>query len=92
MFLRCVWCLNALRHSNFSTTSILFRNHYEALGITPKATQTDIKSAYYKLSMRYHPDKNKGSTDASKKFQDITAAYEVLGNFKLRKLYDKGNP
>lgn len=65
-------------------------NHYDILGITPKATQTDIKSAYYKLSMLYHPDRNKGSDEAANKFRAITAAYEVLGNFRLRRLYDKG--
>ena len=40
--------------------------------------------------MVYHPDKNKDSLEASEKFREITAAYEVLGNFRLRKLYDKG--
>ena len=40
--------------------------------------------------MLYHPDKNKDSEDAAEKFREITAAYEVLGNFRLRKLYDKG--
>lgn len=40
--------------------------------------------------MTYHPDKNKGSTLATDKFREITEAYEVLGNFRLRKLYDKG--
>lgn len=96
MFPRCL-CFNIIKLNlncqNFSTANILLKSHYDALGITPKATHTDIKTAYYKLSMLYHPDKNKGSADASKKFQDISAAYEVLGNFKLRKLYDKGkNP
>ncbi|XP_055685225.1 dnaJ homolog subfamily C member 30, mitochondrial [Lutzomyia longipalpis] len=66
------------------------KNHYDVLGLTPKATQNDIKAAYYKLSMMYHPDKNKGSEEAATKFRDITAAYEVLGTFRLRKLYDKG--
>lgn len=74
----------------FSLSSQLTKSHYDALGLTPKATQSDIKNAYYKLSMLYHPDKNKGSEDAAKTFRDITAAYEVLGNLKLRKLYDKG--
>lgn len=40
--------------------------------------------------MLYHPDKNKESEEAAEKFRQITAAYEVLGNFRLRKLYDKG--
>jgi DnaJ family protein C protein 30 len=42
------------------------------------------------MSMLFHPDKNKGSEEAAQKFRDITEAYEVLGNLRLRKLYDKG--
>ncbi|XP_071448129.1 uncharacterized protein [Hetaerina americana] len=72
-----------------STSNVLFKSHYDVLGLTPKATQSDIKAAYYKLSMIYHPDKNKESS-ASSTFRDITTAYEVLGNYKLRKLYDRG--
>lgn len=64
-------------------------NHYNALGLTKHATQSEIKGAYYKLSMLYHPDKN-SDAEAAQKFRDITAAYEILGNIKLRKLYDKG--
>ncbi|XP_059619524.1 dnaJ homolog subfamily C member 30, mitochondrial [Phlebotomus argentipes] len=76
----------------FSRTRILFqaKNHYDVLGLTPKATQNDIKAAYYKLSKQYHPDKNKGSEEAVTKFRDITAAYEILGTYRLRRLYDKG--
>lgn len=40
--------------------------------------------------MTYHPDKNKDDLEAAEKFREITSAYEVLGNFRLRKLYDKG--
>lgn len=76
---------------NFSNSCVTNRSHYDSLGITPKATQADVKNAYYQLSKVYHPDKNKGCPEASKKFQDISNAYEVLGNFKLRKMYDKGN-
>lgn len=74
----------------FSVSAICNRSHYESLGITPHATQADIKAAYYKMSMSFHPDKNKGSEEAAQKFRDITEAYEVLGNLRLRKLYDKG--
>jgi DnaJ family protein C protein 30 len=42
------------------------------------------------MSMEFHPDKNKGSEEAARKFRAITEAYEVLGNLRLRKLYDKG--
>ncbi|XP_063628829.1 dnaJ homolog subfamily C member 30, mitochondrial-like [Cydia splendana] len=71
------------------TSSVAYANHYEVLGVTPRSTQNDIKSAYYKLSKLYHPDKS--SDDASaKKFRAISEAYEVLGNVKLKKMYDKG--
>lgn len=50
------------------------KNLYTVLGLTPKATQTDIKQAYYKMSMQYHPDKNEGSESAVQKFREITEA------------------
>ncbi|XP_017119690.1 dnaJ homolog subfamily C member 30, mitochondrial [Drosophila elegans] len=65
-------------------------SHYDALGIAQKCTQNEIKAAYYKLSMLYHPDRNQGSESAAKKFREINQAYEVLGNYRLRRLYDKG--
>lgn len=77
-------------HASLQLKTSKKKNHYDSLGITAKATQADVKSAYYKLSMVYHPDKNKDSVDASEKFRDITTAYEVLGNVKSRKLYDRG--
>lgn len=64
------------------------KNHYDTLKISPHATQNEVKSAYYKLSLQYHPDKNK-SGYAKQKFQDISDAYEVLGNYELRKNYDR---
>lgn len=64
------------------------KNHYDTLKISPHATQNEVKSAYYKLSLQYHPDKNK-SGYARQKFQDISDAYEVLGNYELRKNYDR---
>lgn len=84
-----------------STTPALFntkpRNHYDSLGLVKTATQAEVKSAYYDLSKVYHPDRNQGETKEqrdqhSQRFRDITEAYEVLGNVKSRKLYDKGNP
>lgn len=74
----------------FSISAVYSISHYESLGLTRHATQADIKSAYYKMSMEFHPDKNKGSEDAAEKFRAISEAYEVLGNLRLRRLYDKG--
>lgn len=74
-----------------STSSRELKSHYEALGVSKTASQNDVKTAFYKLSKIYHPDKNKGCPMASKKFQDILNAYQVLGNFEKRELYDKGS-
>lgn len=53
--------------------------------------QADIKAQYYKLSKIFHPDANKDDSEAAaENFRLITEAYEVLGNYRLRKLYDKG--
>ncbi|OXA52805.1 dnaJ homolog subfamily B member 9 [Folsomia candida] len=62
-------------------------SYYDLLGVTPRASQADIKKAFYELSMKCHPDKTKGDDT---KFREISTAYEVLGNLKLRKMYDKG--
>lgn len=69
---------------------IAYKSHYEALKISNTATHKEIKDAYYRLSMIYHPDKNKGCEEAANIFRDITSAYEVLGNARQRKLYDSG--
>ena len=76
---------------NLSTAPCrLASTHYDALGITPKATQGEVKAAYYRMSKMYHPDRN-SNIDAPQKFRNVTAAYEVLGDVRLRRLYDKGN-
>lgn len=66
------------------------KNHYDSLGVHPKSTQGEVKNAYYKMSMVYHPDKNEGNQEYAQKFREITEAYEVLGNVKSRKMYDRG--
>ncbi|KAL1130029.1 hypothetical protein AAG570_012972 [Ranatra chinensis] len=65
-----------------------YSNHYEALGVSTKATLRDIKSAYYRLSMIYHPDRNKGCKLAAEKFCKLKEAYEVLADPATRKGYD----
>ncbi|XP_076453001.1 dnaJ homolog subfamily C member 30, mitochondrial-like [Babylonia areolata] len=62
--------------------------YYDVLRVSPKATQAEIKSAYYKLSKEYHPDINKN--DESNMFTQISEAYEILGNTKKRRMYDHG--
>ena len=66
------------------------KDFYAILGITPSATQVEVKHAYYRLSMKHHPDRNVGSTQAHHKFAEISEAYSVLGQFELRKKYDMG--
>ncbi|XP_011304090.1 dnaJ homolog subfamily C member 30 [Fopius arisanus] len=65
------------------------KNHYDSLEVDSKATQGEIKSAYFKLTMQYHPDKN-SSEEAKVKFRDIIDAYDVLGNYQKRRQYDRG--
>lgn len=66
-------------------------DHYKALGVSKRATAQEIKDAYYELSKRYHPDKNKGSDLASGRFREIKEAYEVLGNHGKKRIYDRGD-
>lgn len=61
---------------------------YETLGIGKSATDQDIKSAYRKLALKYHPDKHKGDKDSEAKFKEINQAYEVLSDKKKRQQYD----
>lgn len=65
------------------------RDYYEILGISKSATEQEIKQAYRKLALKYHPDKNKGNAEAEEKFKEATEAYEVLRDPKKRASYDK---
>ena len=63
-------------------------NLYEALGVSETASQEDIKKAYRKLSLQYHPDRNNNSPESTNKFQVISSAYEVIGDEEKRRQYD----
>lgn len=66
-----------------------YKDYYNILGVSKNATQDDIKKAYRKLAVKYHPDKNSGSRAAEDKFKDIGEAYEVLKDPEKRKQYDR---
>ncbi|MEM3880619.1 MAG: molecular chaperone DnaJ, partial [Candidatus Bathyarchaeia archaeon] len=63
------------------------RDYYEILGVSRNATKEEIKDAYRKLAMQYHPDRNK-SPDAEEKFKEISEAYAVLSDDEKRRQYD----
>uniref|UniRef100_A0A182RMA8 J domain-containing protein n=1 Tax=Anopheles funestus TaxID=62324 RepID=A0A182RMA8_ANOFN len=65
------------------------RDFYKILGLRKTASKNEIKKAYRTLAKELHPDKNKDDPDASQKFQDLGAAYEVLSDDDKRKLYDR---
>ncbi|MBZ0515894.1 DnaJ domain-containing protein, partial [Clostridioides difficile] len=65
------------------------RDYYEVLGISKGAEAQEIKKAYRKLAMKYHPDRNPGDKEAEEKFKEINEAYEVLSDDTKRKTYDQ---
>jgi len=65
-------------------------NLYDVLGIDEEASESQIKRAYRKLSLKYHPDKNAGDDEAASKFQEVSHAYEILSDPDTRMLYDSG--
>ena len=65
------------------------RDYYEVLGVSKTATDAEIKKAYRKLAMKYHPDYNPGDKEAEEKFKEINEANEVLSDEKKRQLYDQ---
>ena len=65
------------------------RDYYEVLGIPRDADARAIKSAYRKLAMKYHPDRNAGDTAAEEQFKEAAEAYEVLSDLQKRQLYDR---
>lgn len=64
------------------------KDYYKILGVKKDASQEEIKKAFRKLSIKWHPDKNKGSKEAEEKFKEIAEAYEVLSDANKRAEYD----
>lgn len=65
------------------------RDYYDVLGVSRNADQAEIKSAYRKLAIKYHPDKNPNNQEAEEKFKEAAEAYEVLSNPEKRQRYDQ---
>jgi molecular chaperone DnaJ len=65
------------------------RDYYEVLGVQKSASAQELKKAYRKLAVKYHPDKNPGDKEAEEKFKEAAEAYEVLSNSEKRQRYDQ---
>ncbi len=71
------------------TSGMAQRDYYEVLGLQKDASPEDIKKAYRKLALKFHPDKNQGDATAEGKFKEVSEAFEVLTDPEKRKLYDQ---
>jgi molecular chaperone DnaJ len=64
-------------------------NYYAVLGVSLQASQEEIKKAYRKLALQFHPDLNRGNRQTEHKIREVNAAYEILGDPEARKTYDR---
>ena len=65
------------------------RDYYEVLGVSRDASTIDLKKAYRKIAMKFHPDRNPGDKNAEDKFKEASEAFEVLGDPSKRQRYDQ---
>jgi len=72
-----------------SLPSNVKRDYYDVLGVQRGATDQEIKSAYRKLALQYHPDRNPNNPDAEEKFKECSEAYAVLADAEKRSMYDR---
>uniref|UniRef100_A0A7N0ZX81 DnaJ protein ERDJ3B n=1 Tax=Kalanchoe fedtschenkoi TaxID=63787 RepID=A0A7N0ZX81_KALFE len=73
----------------YAVAAIAAKSYYEILQVQKGASDAQIKRAYRKLALKYHPDKNQGNAEAHAKFTDINNAYEVLSDSEKRSIYDR---
>ena len=66
-----------------------YKDYYKILGVEKKASQDDIKKAYRKCALEFHPDRNPGDKKSEDKFKEATEAYQVLSDAAKRKVYDQ---
>ncbi len=64
------------------------RDYYEVLGVSREASEQEVKSAYRKLALKHHPDRNPGDKEAEERFKEAAEAYGVLGDAEKRRRYD----
>ncbi|KAJ7973039.1 DnaJ protein like [Quillaja saponaria] len=73
----------------YALSAIAGKSYYDVLQVPKGASDEQIKRAYRKLALKYHPDKNQGNEEANKKFAEISNAYEVLSDGDKRSIYDR---
>ncbi|XP_023513629.1 dnaJ protein ERDJ3B-like [Cucurbita pepo subsp. pepo] len=81
LFVVCAFC--------YVFSGIAGKSYYDILQVPKGASDEQIKRAYRKLALKYHPDKNQGNEEANKRFAEISNAYEVLSDGEKRNIYDK---
>ncbi|KAK7344393.1 hypothetical protein VNO77_13937 [Canavalia gladiata] len=81
LFILCVLC--------YYGNAIAGKSYYDVLQVSKGASDEQIKRAYRKLALKYHPDKNPGNQEANKRFAEINNAYEVLSDSEKRSIYDR---
>lgn len=81
---------NLLRKAELELKKSLRKDYYKILGLSKTATETEIKKAYRKLALQYHPDKNAGDDKAEARFKEVGEAYAILSDPEKKARFDSG--